>query len=184
MQSIFGQTLKPLEIIVINDGSDERSRRSLDRYAGRCTIVDLPESLGIGHARYLGVQMAKGEFVAFLDDDDVWLPDKLEAQRRYMAEHPDCDYVHGGVWWMLRDKPDEFYPLHWKGALTLEQALTHGYVLIPSATFLRTRVAKDLGYDPKANGIEDHDFQIRCAAAGYRIGCMGDTRVRIRRQGQ
>ncbi|MFY9682798.1 MAG: glycosyltransferase family 2 protein, partial [Candidatus Sulfotelmatobacter sp.] len=90
VQSVLGQTIKPLEIIIVNDCSRESSRRYLDRYAEMCKIVDLTENVGLAGARNAGIRAARGQFIAFLDDDDIWLPQKLEVQRQYMDEHPEC----------------------------------------------------------------------------------------------
>jgi teichuronic acid biosynthesis glycosyltransferase TuaG len=90
IQSFLAQTFQPLEIIIVNDCSRESSRRYLDRYAGVCSIIDLPVNVGLAAARHEGIPRTRGQFVAFLDDDDVWLPEKLERQRQYMAEHPRC----------------------------------------------------------------------------------------------
>src|SRR5947207_1458623 len=84
IQSVLAQTLKPLEIIIVNDCSRESSRRYLDRYADVCNIIDLPVNVGLAGARNAGIDAALGEFIAFLDDDDLWLPQKLELQRLYM----------------------------------------------------------------------------------------------------
>src|SRR5215475_6344459 len=81
--SITAQTLKPLEIIVVNDGSTVAARRHLERWQGICTIIDFHRQRGPSAARNEGVRRARGAFVAFLDDDDIWLPHKLEVQRRF-----------------------------------------------------------------------------------------------------
>jgi teichuronic acid biosynthesis glycosyltransferase TuaG len=185
IQSVLAQTLQPLEIIIVNDGSRESARRFLDRYAGVCTIVDLPVNVGIGGARHEGVLRAKGQYIAFLDDDDMWLANKLEVQRRYMAEHPECDWIHCGVWAFFVGEPDEFRPLYWPGALTLPQALTFDYILIASPVMVRAEVVRILGgFDRRFRCSEDRDFQIRCVAAGYRIESLPEALVRLRRQGQ
>ncbi len=84
IQSVRAQTLQPLEIIIVNDCSRESSRRYLDRYQDICTIVDLPANVGLAGARNAGIRLARGKFIALLDDDDIWLPRKLEVQRRYL----------------------------------------------------------------------------------------------------
>ena len=107
VQSVLAQTLKPIEIIIVNDRSRESSRRHLDRYADTCRILDLPENVGLAAARNAGMRAARGKFIALLDDDDIWLPQKLEVQRRYMQEHPECflqDY--SAAWAFFSHKPD------------------------------------------------------------------------------
>src|SRR5215472_6409032 len=90
VQSALAQTLKPLEIIIVNDCSRKASRKYLDRYADVCTILDLKVNVGLAGSRNAGIQAARGQFIALLDDDDIWLPEKLELQRKYMEEHPAC----------------------------------------------------------------------------------------------
>src|SRR5215467_2929118 len=80
VQSVLAQTLKPLEIIIVNDCSRESSRRYLDRYADVCTIVDLKVNVGLAGSRNAGIRAARGRFIALLDDDDIWYPEKLEVQ--------------------------------------------------------------------------------------------------------
>ena len=65
IQSVLAQTLQPLEIIIVNDCSRESSRRYLDRYAGVCSIVDLPVNIGLAAARNEGIRRARGQFIAF-----------------------------------------------------------------------------------------------------------------------
>ncbi|MGO9241035.1 MAG: glycosyltransferase family 2 protein [Bryobacteraceae bacterium] len=184
VQSVLAQTIQPFEIIIVNDGSRESSRRYLDRYAGVCTIVDLPASMGAAVARNEGIRRARGEFIAFLDDDDIWLPEKLEQQRRYMAEHPRCDAVHTAAWAFFSGRPDRLITRDWPGPLTLAQALTHDYWVIHPTLLIRADVVRALGgYDPRFRRSQDHEFTIRCAAAGCRIESIPEPLARFRRQG-
>ncbi|MGO9241038.1 MAG: glycosyltransferase family 2 protein [Bryobacteraceae bacterium] len=183
VQSVLAQTLRPLEIIIVNDGSRESSRRCLDRYADVCTIVDLPVNVGLPAARNEGIRRARGLFIAFLDDDDLWLPEKLEVQRRYMAEHPPCDMVHSAAWSFYSGRPDHLLTRDWPGPLTLAQALTHDFWVMPSTMLVRADAARALGgFDPRFRSSEDHDFTLRCAAAGYRIEGIPEPLTRLRRQ--
>jgi glycosyltransferase involved in cell wall biosynthesis len=184
IQSVLAQTLQPLEIIIVDDCSRASSRRYLDRYAGLCTVIDLPVNMGIAAARNEGIRRARGQFIAFLDDDDLWLSDKLERQRRYMIDHPRCDAVHGAAWAFYSDRPDRLYRRDWPRPLSLAQALRHDYWVMHQTVLIRADVVRALGgYDSRFGRSEDHDLTIRCAAAGYRIDCIPEPLARIRRQG-
>jgi len=194
VQSVLSQTLKPLEIVIINDCSRESSRRVLDRYLGICTIVDLPVNVGLAASRNAGISVARGRFVALLDDDDIWLPHKLELQRKFLEEHPECSGVHSAVWWMVPRQPDTFYRRFGKwwepatevriGPMTLAEALMNDYWVIPSTMVLRTDVVRALGgFDPQFRQCEDRDFIIRFCAAGYKIVAIDEPLARLRREG-
>ena len=185
VQSVMSQTLKPLEIIIVNDCSRESSRRYLDRYASTCKIVDLEVNVGLAAARNEGVRCARGRFVAFLDDDDVWLPQKLEIQRRYMDEHPECAIVHTAVWLFFLTGRDEFFKRFEEGPMTLAQALTNEYWAIIPTVLIRSEVIQAVaGFDVNFRECEDRDFIIRCCAAGYRVEGIIEPLVRVRRQNQ
>jgi len=204
VQSALMQTLKPREILIVNDASQPSSRRFLDRYTSECTIIDLPSNVGLAGSRNAGIRAAQGRFVAFLDDDDVWLPRKLEQQRKFMEEHPECAGVHCAVWAMLPGQPSTYYrrfgtwwqpaseAAGWRapgepqpGPLTLAQALTNDYWVIPSTMMFRTDAVRELGgFDPAFRRCEDRDFIIRFCSAGYRIEGIVEPLAKLRRQGQ
>jgi teichuronic acid biosynthesis glycosyltransferase TuaG len=183
VQSVLAQSLKPLEILIVDDGSQEPARRYLDRYAEVCTIIDLGKNVGLSRARNAGVWHARGRFIAFLDDDDIWLPQKLEVQRRYMEQHPECAVLYSALWAFYANTPDVFWKCDWPPPLTLPQALTYDYNVLPSTMLVRTEVIRVLGgFDPCFRGSEDHEFKIRCCAAGYRIESYREPLVRLRRE--
>lgn len=185
VQSVLVQTLKPLEILIVNDCSRESSRRYLDRYAKTCTIIDLPVNVGLAGSRNAGIRAAGGRFIALLDDDDIWLPDKLERQRMFLEEHPQCSGVHTAVWAMFPDQADIFYYRFATGPMTLAQALTNDYWVIPSTMMFRTEVLRRLGgFDPPFRQCEDRDLIIRFCAEGYRIEGIAEPLAKLRRQGQ
>ncbi len=79
--SALRQTLREIEVIVVVDGPDAETLQALRSIADpRLRIIPLPENAGLGAARHAGVNAARGEWVALLDDDDEWLPQKLEIQ--------------------------------------------------------------------------------------------------------
>jgi glycosyltransferase involved in cell wall biosynthesis len=83
VRSVLGQTLREIEVVVVIDGEDpatELALQEVSRQDNRVRVVALPTSVGGSDARNRGVDAATGEWIAFLDDDDEWLPGKLQAQ--------------------------------------------------------------------------------------------------------
>lgn len=185
VQSVLGQTLRPLEIIIVDDCSQESSRRYLDRFSDVCRIIDSPVNAGAAGSRNEGVRHARGRFVAFLDDDDVWLPHKLEVQRAYMDQRPECAIVHSTAWFFYKDAPDEYYKRFDPGPMTLAQAITNEYWAMMPTLLVRIEVWRALsGLDLNFRIAEDRDFVIRCCAAGYQVEGISEPLVRVRREGQ
>lgn len=94
LDSVLQQSFTDLELLLINDGSTDDD---YDRYAlqdPRIRVIHLTGN-GVSRARNVGMVQSRGEFIAFLDADDVWFPGKLEAQVRYFDAHPDVGVVFG-----------------------------------------------------------------------------------------
>jgi glycosyltransferase involved in cell wall biosynthesis len=99
--SVRAQTLPAHEIVVVDDGSRPEDAAVLDRVAAEagptCRAEHLPRNRGVCVARNLGILRATGTYIAFLDCDDMWRPDKLEKQMGFLADHPDYRAVHCGL---------------------------------------------------------------------------------------
>lgn len=97
LDSVLAQTFADYEWIVVNDGSTDRSREVLEGYAqrfgGRLVVVDQPNS-GQTVAKNTGLARARGEFIAFLDADDLWHPEKLARQVALMQARPELGLVY------------------------------------------------------------------------------------------
>jgi len=94
IESVLAQSWKNMEIIVINDGSTDETARIVTAYGDRI-IYHFQKNQGQGAARNTGISMAKGEFIAFLDADDLWMPDKLSQQMALLQQHPDASMAFG-----------------------------------------------------------------------------------------
>jgi len=93
IDSVFAQTCSDFELIVVDDGSTDDTEQVLSRYGDRIQYV-YKENGGEATARNVGLARARGDLVAFLDDDDTWLPEKLEAQVAYHREHPKVGLIY------------------------------------------------------------------------------------------
>ena len=81
VQSVLAQTMSDLELVVVDDGSADRTSSVVSRYSEpRLKLVKLANNSGTSAARNAGISLARGEYIAFLDSDDEWQPDKLEQQ--------------------------------------------------------------------------------------------------------
>lgn len=109
LDSVLNQDLASLEVIVVDDGSDDFDYRTLERRDGRIRVLRL-EGNGVSAARNAGMAAARGRYIAFLDADDVWFPGKLEAQVRYFESHPEVGCVFGGFIKWYVDEAGRFPP--------------------------------------------------------------------------
>ena len=90
IDSVLAQTYKNLEAIVVNDGSTDRSAEVMRAYGGRIVAVH-QYNMGVGGARNTGMKKARGQFIAFLDQDDWWRPEKVAKQvARFAADKNLC----------------------------------------------------------------------------------------------
>jgi len=95
LESVFAQTFSDLEAIVINDDSPDTAQleQELEKFRGAITYLKQPNR-GAGAARNAGLRLARGEFVGFLDADDVWFPDFLEEQLKLIRSDGGYDLVY------------------------------------------------------------------------------------------
>lgn len=92
VDSVYAQTYSNYEIIVVNDGSKENVDEFVKKYPN--IRYYFQDNNGAGSARNKGISVAKGKYIAFLDSDDLWLPEKLDRQVSYMEKHPELTWAH------------------------------------------------------------------------------------------
>jgi glycosyltransferase involved in cell wall biosynthesis len=108
IESVLAQTYRPIEIIVIDDGSTDDSAQVAKRFFSSVQCVHQPHS-GLGAARNCGTGLAKGDYLAFLDADDIWVEDKLTLQMTVFKSNPRVDFVFGHVQQFISPELDESY---------------------------------------------------------------------------
>lgn len=107
LNSVFNQTLQPLEIIAINDGSTDNSLEILQKFSSKLVIVSR-ENKGLSTTLNEAIRLAKGSLLTFLDADDLWTPDKLATQLDFMIKNPEMEACFGMIRQFISPElPDE-----------------------------------------------------------------------------
>jgi glycosyltransferase involved in cell wall biosynthesis len=108
VESALAQRDGRVEVIVVDDGSTDNTSNELARRFGpRIRLMRLPRRRGVGAARNVGVRVASGELLAFLDSDDLWLPGKLDAELRVFERFPEAEAVVSDSLTFLEEQPSE-----------------------------------------------------------------------------
>lgn len=168
IESVFAQTYHDYEIVVVDDGSTDGSGDVLRLYGDRIRSIQQPNG-GVAQARNRGIAAARGRYIALLDHDDLWAPDKLAKQVEVLDTQPAVGMVVTDVAHMDRAGR----PLHQFGPAYQPQhefarVFVQSFVPTPSATLIRRSVLEAVGgFDEQFNsaGMDDHELWTRIAAA-------------------
>lgn len=167
INSVFSQSYQDYEIIVVDDGSTDSTLETLQSYGSGIHTISQPNS-GMAAARNLGIAAAKGELIALLDHDDIFLADKLSAQVACFDSHPGVGLVNSGWQIISADGTPQsnVEPWHQVPTLTLETWLTDTPILPSAIMFRRQWWEKAGGFNPQFDGADDVDFILRLAKMG------------------
>ena len=179
IQSALAQTHADLEVIVVDDGSTDGTIERLRAFEGPRRLHRQPNR-GVAAARNRGASVASGEWLAFLDADDVWLPTKVERQLA-CARGPMVytDRYNIGARGELPEIQSVVTPMH-DGDLFLP-LLLEGNFITASSVLLRRDVFAELGgFFEELRGTEDWDLWVRIAAAGHTINIVREPLLRYR----
>jgi glycosyltransferase involved in cell wall biosynthesis len=171
IESVLCQTLPAAEILVIDDGSTDRSLDVLSRFGSRIRVISKVNG-GPASARNLGISAASGDFIALLDSDDLWVEEKLARQMAVMEACPETALLFSEAW-MFREEGGERIPLQrigYTGDPSLRQLLFGDF--IPNSTVLLRRECVEsigpLNEKRELIGVEDYEYWMRIARR-YRI---------------
>jgi glycosyltransferase involved in cell wall biosynthesis len=174
IDSVLHQTVPPDEIIVCDDGSTDDLESSLAAYADRITLVR-KEHGGLASARNAGTRAASGEFVAFLDADNIYLPEYLEAVRELATLRPDLDIVTTDAYLEL---DGQIYGRYYRGKARFvaddqRRGIIHQHFIFGNAALRRESLLAVGGYDETVVS-EDTDCFLRMILGGSRVGLVDE----------
>ncbi len=174
LDSVFAQTFKDYEVIVVNDGSPDTPEleKVLQPYMDRIVYVKQPNKRAAG-ARNTGIAKARGEFLAFLDSDDSWLPMHLEAQMKQFEADPALGLAYANS--LLVGDPtrqDEFMTRCPSDGVATFETIAVERCQIPIATVVarKSAIVKAGGFDETLGRCDDYDMWLRTAFHGAKVG--------------
>ncbi len=163
IDSVLAQTFTDFELIVVDDGSSDETESVRKQY-GTAIQYFFQENQGVSAARNRGVREAGGEFISFLDSDDLWLPRKLAVQCQAMTENPAEPISYTAEIWYrrgIRVNPKRKHAKH--GGSIFSQCLPL-CIISPSSVMIRKSLFQEVGlFDEELPVCEDYDLWLRIA---------------------
>jgi len=184
IQSVLEQTYRNFEIIVVDDGSTDDTKQALIPYKDRITYI-YQENQGGAAARNTGIKAAKGKYIAFLDSDDLWFPQKLERQVEILDNHDDFALVYTNIVYIDNagrfNAPGYSSRMFLSGYLFKETLLRKVACGHPPTWLIRKTCFEEIGgFDPEFRTSHDRDMIVRIARE-YEIYGIKDPLTMVRR---
>jgi glycosyltransferase involved in cell wall biosynthesis len=182
IESVLAQTYAPIEVVVVDDGSTDETADVAHRYAARGVRYVRTENSGAAKARNTGLAATEGPIVAFLDADDVFLPDKLDRQIAHMRAHPEVALVasHAYACDERMERESVVHAAEYPSRWMLERLLIHNVVLNPTCVLVRRPALEAVGGFSEIPKWEDWDTWLRISKL-YPLGFLPEVLANVRR---
>jgi len=187
LDSVFAQTYENYEVVIADNASTDRTVEIAESYGSRVRVIRRSENSGTcSTTRNEAVRNARGDYVAFLDSDDSWLPDKLLKQVAFMGKFPDVPLCHAYA--EVIDENSVSQGIRHEGAIPttgriIDDLLEHCFITI-SSVMIRRALYVEIGPfredPPYGQSGEDYDFFMRVAGR-YPIGFIPEVLIRYRK---
>jgi len=164
LDSVFSQSDPLTDVIVVDDGSDDGTADMVSAKYPEVKLIK-QQNTGVSAARNRGIAESKGGWIAFLDSDDEWKPQKLERQIICIAENPDAVLIHTDEIWIRDGKRVNPMKKHQKSGGRIFQKCLPLCVISPSSVLVKRSLLEEIGnFDEDLDVCEDYDLWLRICA--------------------
>ncbi len=161
LDSVYSQSLLPREVVVVDDGSDDDTADLIRRRYPEVRYQYQPKR-GVSSARNRGIEMSRGEWIALLDSDDAWQPNKLHRQRTALQANPDYLACHTDEIWVRRGMRVNPMKKHAKKGGWVFRDNLPLCAISPSSVMIHRKVFEEVGrFDESLPVCEDYDLWLR-----------------------
>ena len=182
IDSVRHQTYKKWELWIINDASSDNTENEIKPYLAdkRIHYLSLERNSGVSEARNAGIRKSQGDYIAFLDADNLWLPEKLDRQVLFHLTHSDVGLSFTNYSFFdeagERSSPAHLQKNKKQDYFHFDASRLYYENMIGTLTVMvRKDILERTGYfDPNLRSAEDHDLWIRIAKAGYQFGYLDE----------
>jgi len=164
VESVLNQTYRDFELIVVDDGSTDTDRKILDCYSGEIKVIYQTHS-GVSKARNTGIHAAQGNYITFLDSDDLWNYCKLEKQIQFFSSNQDYQVCYSDEIWIRNGKRVNPGKKHRKYSGWIFEYCLPLCIISPSSVMIKGDVFDEVGlFDESLPACEDYDLWLRISA--------------------
>lgn len=163
LNSILAQSLPQFEVIIIDDDSNQATQNLLRGFSdNRIKLIRHPHRLGLAKSLNTGIKLARGQFVARMDADDIALPHRFKTQFNYLKEHPNIAGCGSAVELINTQGKTIGHKRFPASYSALKKVILRYNPFIHSSMMIRKKILDELGnYDTSLNGAEDYDLWLR-----------------------
>ncbi|MFZ5590685.1 MAG: glycosyltransferase family 2 protein [Bacillota bacterium] len=161
LQSVWQQNIDDIEIIVIDDASTDETPKIMEQFADRIRYFRLPTNRGPSYARNYGIEKAQGRFIALLDADDCWFPDKLARQLAIAEREPDS-VIYTPAYWQADRQPVRSFREMAEGRVLLP-LLVKNFISTPTVLASRKILLAAGGFPEDLRYAEDYFLWLKLA---------------------
>ena len=164
IDSVLAQTFKPFEIIIVDDGSKDGTKEWLLLNYPSVQYIHQPNN-GVSSARNKGIQISQGSWIALLDSDDEWMPEKLEYQSRFIEVNRNSSFCHTNEIWIRNGVRVNQMKKHKKYGGDIFKHCLDICRISPSSSIIKKDVFEEVGaFDESLTVCEDYDLWLRVTA--------------------